>query len=1206
MKPRYILLYFILMLCGYSSVAQGPLEFIENKGQWGKWLNYKIATPSGDVLLENDGIRYVLSDHDNNYKMDYYHHGQTKVKPILNFHCYKVTFVGASTPKMSGERPQKNYYNYFVGNDSSCWRAGIHPYRDVNYTNVYNGIDMHFSSDKGNLIYEFIVHPEGNASQVSLKFEGQDQIQLRNGELIISTSVGQVSEMKPVAYQFINDNRVEVACNYHLEGNVLTYDFPGGYDHSHVLIIDPVVVLCTLTGSTADNWGYTATYDEAGNFYAGGMVNCLSYAGGGHFPVSPGAFQVTFGGGFGSSGDIDSTYACDISIIKYDPTLTHRIYATYLGGSGNERPHSLIVDPSGDLIVAGRTRSIDYPVTPGCVQATNGGGWDIVVTKFNPDCTALIGSTYLGGSGNDGVNFDSTELGFGELKYNYGDDARSEVQIDKYGNIYVADCTNSTDFPTTGTAISTTLSGLQDGVVFKMNSTLTTLLWSTYLSGSGSDAAYALAFDTSQNSIYVAGGTNSADFPTTAGTLHPAAYGGGTGLSNTDGFLLKFNTSAPYNLQKGTYIGTTGHYDQVFGVQVSETSNDVYVMGQSLGGAFPVTAGVYSNPNSCQFVMKLDSTLSTNLVSTVFGNGDPTVTNISPVAFLVDTCDNVYISGWSGNLGLGYASSGLCFGMATTPDAYKPTSIDGRDFYFIVLGSNMTTLRYATFYGRDCDSSYEVWQGEHVDGGTSRFSKQGIIYQGICANCGGIYNASTNPYGCADPFPTTSSVWSMTDSSSNCNEAALKVAFNIGPVTAVINAGPSTSGCAPLTVNFYNLSNNALTFVWNFGDGSPITTADSTSHTFTAAGIYTVSLSAANSNACFRTTDTAHYIIVVDTSVITPSFNYALTDSCGPYIATFTNTSVDDAGGTPFYQWWFGDGSFDTGAAPAAHSYPGTGTYTVTLVMSDNLACKTPDTVSHIITISSFNLSAKFSIPDSLCLGTPFTPVDTATNVSSYSWNFGDGHTSSGADPTYNFDAPGTYTVTLVAENSGACNGADTLHEVIKILSGPIANFSFTPITATANVPTTFTNLSINATRYLWNFGDNITSTEVNPIHQYNNTGTFKACLTAYNASNCPSQICKEVPTEVDPLVGIPSGFSPNGDGENDILYVRGAAIATMDLKIFNRWGQLVFETTSQEKGWDGTFNGQPQPIEAYAYVLQVSFIDGTSKLLKGNITLLR
>lgn len=1196
MKVRSILLCCCLSLIVCISYAQRPVEFVENQGQWGSWFKYRAATPGGDVLLENDGFRYVLADQDNNYKVDYYHHGQTKIIPVLKFHVYKVTFEGAGKPDITTEKPWKVYYNYFLGNDATKWKSGIHPCRDVNYNSLYNGVDMHVTSDKGNITYEFFVHPNADASEIKAKYEGQDELKIKDHNLVISTSVGQVTEMKPYAFQYINDNKVEVPCEYKIRDNVVSYYFPSGYDHSQQLIIDPIVLLCTLTGSTADNWGYSATFDEAGNFYNGGLVNTLSF--GGSYPVSPGAFQTTFGGGYGGTGSsVDSCYASDIAIIKYNPTLTERIYATYLGGSGNEHVHSMIVDPAGDLIIAGRSISTNFPVTAGAYQTTNHGNWDIIVTKFNPAGTALIGSTYIGGSGVDGVNFDSTEYGYGFLKYNYGDDSRSEVQIDNSGNIYITGCSSSTDFPVTAaTAISTTLTGMQNGVVAKLNSTLTSLLWSTYIGGNSSDAGYVLAFDTAQTSLYVAGGTNSNNFPTTAGSYHPTFQGG-----RADGFILKFNNSAPYNLQKGTYIGTPG-YDQVYGIQVSST-NQVYVMGQTLGGTFPVTAGVYTNPHSSEFIMELDSNLATDIASTVFGSGSDSTTDISPVAFLVDTCQNVYVSGWGGNLGIVGDSSGLDFGMPVTADATMPATVTGRNFYFIVLGPALTTLRYATYYGRNCSAAENglPWEGDHVDGGTSRFSKQGIIYEACCANCGGTGASG----GCLSPFPTTTGVWGPTDGSSNCNEAALKIDFNIGPVQATISAGPSLTGCAPLTVDFTNSSNNALSYVWNFGDGSPTDTAYAPTHTFTAGGTYTVTLSASNSNACFVTNDTAYLIITVDTSKITPGFTYTVTDSCGPYTVSITNTSVIDATGTTTYQWSFGNGGVYTGTTPGIQSYPDTGVYNIILIMTNPNACKSPDTLIEPIHIYDQFVSANFIIPDSVCAGTSFTPTGGATNATTTLWITG-GDTLTAAMPAFTFDSVGTDTITLIAQNPGACNGADTFTQIIKVLPVPTANFTFEPTIPTQNVPTTFTNTSVNATRYYWDFGDNTSSTEVNPVHQYSNTGTYKACLTVYNSSNCPSTLCRLVPTDVQPELGLPSAFSPNGDGQNDILYVRGADIVTMDLKIFNRWGQLVFESTNQAVGWDGKYNGVPQPIDAYGYVLLATFIDGSSKELKGNVTLLR
>ncbi len=1191
MRARFLLLCCLYSVIAYTANSQ-TAEFIENQGQWGNWIKYKATTLAGEVYMENDGFRYLLCDPANRKKIDSIHTGRLDTAR-MKFHVYKMTFEGANLqPQIEGTKPQKNYYNYYYGNDPKRWKSGIHPYQSLEYNELYPGINMHVAAEVGSLIYELFVQPGADVTKVKLNFEGPDKMYTKDGDLYINTSVGLVKEMKPYVFQYINGNKTEVACNYHLKNKQVTFDFPNDYDHTAQLIIDPTIAFwCSFTGSTADNWGFTATYDNSGNFYLAGLVNALSVAAGGlggAFPVSPGAYQSTFGGGQGNTA---IEYAADIAIMKLSTDGTTRLYATYLGGANNERPHSLIVDASNNLIVAGRTHSVDFPVTAGAYQGTNHGGWDIIVSKMNAAGTSLLASTYVGGAGEDGVNFDSTEVGYGHLKWNYGDDARSEVQVDNAGNIYVTGNSSSTDFPTTPGALSTTFGGgLQDGVAFKMNSTLSSMLWSSYLGGTGDDAGYVLAFNSDQSSFYVAGGTNSTNFPTTPGCWQTTYMG-----DSADGFILKFQNSAPYSLQKGTFVGTS-HFDQVYGIQVDQ-SNAVYVMGQSLGGAFPVTGGVYSNPNSSQFVMKMDANLTSDLISTVYGSGDPLHTNISPVAFLVDTCNNVYISGWGGNIMGGFAPgldhSGTTTGMYVTPDAHLATT-DGFDFYFIVFGPGLTAVRYATFYGRN---DPEANHGEHVDGGTSRFDKHGIIYQAICANCGG----TSGP-----PFPTTAGVWAPTNMSQNCNEAALKISFNIGPVEAIITAGPSLTGCAPLTVDFTNSSNNGLSFVWNFGDGSPTDTSYAPTHTFTAGGTYTVTLSAANSSACFVTNDTARLIIVVDTNRIDAGFDAVVLDSCGPYTVSFTNTSTSHSTGTPTYQWWFGNGSVYTGINPPVQNYPDTGLYTIVLVMTDPSACNSPDSVVKQVHIVGLEVSASFVMPDSICAGTSFTPSGGSINATTTTWYFGTGDSSTSAVPIITYNTVGTYTVTMIASNPGSCNGSDTIVHVIKVLPLPIADFSFVPLTPTANVPTSFTNLSTNANRYTWDFGDNIASSEMNPVHQFTKTGNFKVCLTAFNNSNCPSVICKLVPADVEPELGLPTGFSPNGDGENDVLYVRGAAITTLDLKIFNRWGQLVFETTSKEKGWDGTFNGQPQPIDAYAFVLTASFIDGSAKVLKGNVTLLR
>jgi len=1184
MKQGYFFL-FILFLCPLAVKAgpsTTPIHFIENKGQWDAPFKYRAQTGKGDVFLLPDEFVYVVGDYANLDKMEAYHHGLVREPQILKFHEYRMIFEGANVAEITGSKEQKTYYNYFLGNNPDKWKTGIHPFLSIEYANLYKDIDMHVSSEENAIKYEFILKPGADAAQVQVRYEGADGIEVnKKGNLVIKTSVGDVVELKPFAYQYVSDRRVEVPCTYKLKDNHVTYKFPRDYDHAQTLVIDPTVVFATFTGSTADNFGYTATYDAQGNFYAGGLVSLNL---GGSYPITPGAYQATYGGGTATSG---IQYACDMGIMKLSPDGTNRIWATYLGGADNDQPHSMVVDSAGNLVIAGRTYSNNFPVKAGCYDTSHNGNGDIVVIKLNQDATALIGSTYIGGSADDGVNFNGQEFVTGNLKYNYGDDAKSEVILDAQANIYVTASTSSPNFPVTGTAIQNVLKGTQDAVVFKLNPDITSLLWSTYIGGSADDAGYVLALNKQQTSLFVGGGTQSSDFPVTTGVWHNTYQGG-----PADGFILKFQNGGAFGLQKGSYIGTA-NYDQVYGVQV-DNSDSVYLMGQSLGGQFPVTPGVYSNPNSSQFVMKMDPGLSINRFSTVWGSGNPAVTNVSPVAFLVDTCENIYMSGWGGVLGAGMpATTGNTFGMAITPDAAQSTT-DGNDFYFIVLSKNAQSLMYGTFMGANGGV------GEHVDGGTSRFDKNGIVYQAICGGCG------------QGTFPTQpGNVWSLLNASQNCNEVALKIAFSFGPVDATASIQGDTSGCAPFTIQLVNNSTNGASYVWDFGDGTPISTQFNPGpHTYTIPGTYTIHLTVTNANACNRTIDSTILIVNVDSGEIKADFNYTLTDTCNPFTAAVTNISqyspLPNSATWTKFNWYYSDGYTFTGTTPPAHDFPDTGTYTITLVMIDTTACNNPDSVTKTIHFQKMLVDAAINMPDSLCLGAGVTFTNGSTNGITYIWIFGDGDTAMSSNPYHVYDSTGIYTVTVIAINANACNHSDTATKNIKIKAHAIADFAYTPVISVINSPITFINHSQNATSYLWGFGDGNSSELENPVHMYRKSGYYDVCLDANNPDNCPDTICKRVYADIRPLIDIPNAFSPNGDGFNDILYARGAAVETMDLRIWNRWGQLVFESNSLDHGWDGMYNGKPQEMDAYAFVLTATFIDGTTFEKQGNITLLR
>lgn len=1182
-------LLFILLAVSLSAIAHsGNMEFVRNKGQWDGDFLFKSTTGTGDVYLQNDGIIYVLTEQGAWDKIDAYKHGQIKNKPLIKGHAYKMIFENCLKADVQLDKLQSHYYNYFLGNDSKRWASEIHPGLAVDYKELYKGIDMHLSSESGNLKYDFIVAPNADVDQIQLKIDGAEKVSLgKNGNLIIHTSIGEVSELKPIVYQYVNDEKVKVPAKYKLKNNVISFDFPEGYNHDYTLVIDPTVVFCTFSGSTMDHWGFTATYDAAGNMYTGGFVSNVTGAATGTFPVSLGAFQATFGGGTTTSG---GGYSTDMGIMKISSDGTTKIYATYIGGSDNDQPHSMIVDKAGNLIISGRTYSTNYPVSTSAFDRTANGGADFVITKLNPTSTSIIGSTYIGGSSDDAVNVSPNYSIYGALagglKHNYGDDARSEVIIDNTGNIYLTGPTFSTNFPTQN-PIQGTNAGGQDAIVVKLNSDLSSLLFSTYLGGSNADAGYVLTLNNAENAIFVGGGTASSDFKTTSGTYKPT-FGG-----VIDGFVVKISNGPAYTLTQGTYIGTTS-YDQVYGIAM-DNKDELYFMGQTLGGTFPVTAGVYSVPNSSQFIMKMDNNLVAPIYSTVYGSGTSTETNISPVAFLVDTCENVYISGWGGPLNsAGVAGIGTTNSMPITPLAIQSTT-DGFDFYFFVISKNATTQLYGSYFGR---SSTTPGFGEHVDGGTSRFDKNGIVYQAMCAGCGGTAGPA---------FPTTPGSLSPTNGSSNCNLAALKITFELGAVVAKATADPDTKGCAPFTVKFKNTSTNAKTFTWDFVDGTAASTIKEPTHTFYKAGIYKVRLVVYNPDACVEY-DTTYINIEVDSNSITADFDIVILDSClAPYKVFFKNVSTFGKSGVATFVWDFGDGSPKyTGANPPVHGYTKTGTYFVTLYMNDPLACNNPDTIRKSVTIINRFLKAATTLPDVICInagGVYFANL--STNSLSVLWDFGDGTTSTTNNPTHIYDT-GTFYVTLIVYNNTACNTSDTFRHKIVIKPGAIADFDYSPKIPIENDSTHFTNLSKNALSYLWIFGDGAQSRVINPSHLYKKTGTFKTCLIAEGFENCNDTICKDISALIVPRIDVPTAFTPNGDDNgNDKLFVRGAAIASMEFSIYNRWGQLVFHTTSTEVGWDGTFGGKPQPMETYAYVLSATFINGETEIKRGNITLL-
>lgn len=1185
---------FPLLRAQYNNI-----EFIENKGQWNSNIKYFGQVAAGAFYVQKDGFMVVqhnptewatLAEARHGYGLAHARGGR-ETPIIVHSHAYKVEFLnGLQNPEITADKPLPGYTNYFIGNDPSKWAADCRVYQGITVKNVYPNVDVRYYSNGGAVKYDVIVKPGADVSRIALKYHGADRLEIKNKELVIGTSVGDLKELNPYSYQQNEKGRREVSCKYKLKNDVVSFELKD-YDPSSTVIIDPSLIFCSFTGSTADNWGFTATYGPDGSMFGGGIVFDPG------FPVSPGAFQTNFGGGvsseFGPNG-------FDIGIIKLSPNGSNRIYATYIGGSGNEFPQSLICDAQGELIIAGRTNSPDYPTTPagsGGLIGT-GGGFDIILTKLNAAGNGLIGSKRIGGNGDDGANITPYGNGATSLQHNYGDEARSEVILDNAGNIYLGSCTQSKNFPTVS-AFQSSNGGAQDGVVLKMSPDLSTLLFSSYLGGDGNDAAYVLDINPVTGNLYVAGGTESSTntFPGNhSGTIGPTYSGA------IDGFVAVISGTS---LVRSAFLGTA-NYDQVYGLKFDKKGFP-YVMGQTTG-AWPHINATYFNSGAKQFIAKLQPDLSAYVYSTTFGANSP-LPNISPTAFLVDRCENVYVSGWGGCFcqgsptTFGYPNSGT-FGLPVTANAIKGTT-DGRDFYFFVLKKDATSQLYGSFFGET--NSFGT---DHVDGGTSRFDQNGIIYQAICANCG---KEST--------FPTTPGVWSSTNRATDggeCNLALVKIAFNLAGVKAgvlsSINGVPRDStGCLPLTVDFSDTVKNAVSYEWNFGDGSPqiTTTVPASSHTFNSVGTYTVMLVAVDSATC-NIRDTSYVHIIVKDNKADLNFNPVKLNPCDSFKYRFDNLSTASiAFNNASFTWDFGDGSprQAAGTSSVFHNYNAPGTYNVKLILVDSAFCNSPDSFTVQLRVASL-VKAQFTTPPAGCA--PYSAEFTNTSLAgqSFQWDFGDGSSSAAINPTHLYATAGTYTVTLIATDPATCNVTDATRATIIVQNKPMADFNFSPDPPIENTSTAFTNQSSpDAVRFVWKFGDGdslLTTSRANVSHQYNTTGTFNACLVAFNVAGCPDTLCRQVSAIVVPAVDVPNAFTPQSGDANNKIFVKGFGISKMRFIIWNRWGQKVFETNDRNIGWDGKFHGALQPMDVYAYTLDVEFFDGKKVTKKGDITLIR
>ena len=744
-------------------------EFIENRGQWDARARFAAPVGAGAWLFaEAKGLTYALTGGLPDHEPAGLGLAGPSITPTdqLPAHALRLEFINPQALSGPvGEEAAAGARHYLRGNAPEHWASGARAWQQLRYPNLWPGIDFILKvNPTQRLEYDLLLAVGANPRRIALRYRGAEGLRLdpATGALRIKTSVGELTEYRPSAWQTdpATGRRQPVACAFRLRGGVLGFEL-GQYDHGRPLTIDPVVEFASYSGARVENWGYAAGHDGAGNLFTVGI--CFEPG----YPTSTGAYQTTFSG------------QVDVVVTKYNTAVSGagaRVWATYLGGSALEFPHSLVVNARGEVVLLVSTASANYPTTAGAVgRSFRGGpavapygssttlalptGADIVLTRLSADGRSLRASTYLGGSGTDGL-LDALAPA-PRLRHNYGDAVRGDLVLDPAGNVYVASVTNSGNFP--GLPAGAAIVGGSDGLVTSLDSTFSRVRWTTLLGGSGADAAYSLARDADTGNLYAAGGTTSSDLGGRAGGYQPALGGG------VDGFVALLTPGGA--LTQSTYLGTAS-FDQACFVRLGRGGQPC-VLGQTLDNNWPgLDPLCYGNLFGRQFIQQLSPDLRRSGFGTVFGSGRAT-TDIAPTAFEVDCYGRIFVMGWGGGLD---PNGGSTQGLPTTPNAFQRIS-DTRDFYLLQLSDQARTLDYATFFGTAAD--------DHVDGGTSRFDANGNLYQALCA-C----NLST---GTALPLPPAAHFYASTNGSPHCDNAAFKLSLLPGTTPA----GPDTlSVCA--------------------------------------------------------------------------------------------------------------------------------------------------------------------------------------------------------------------------------------------------------------------------------------------------------------------------------------------------------------------------------------------------------------------------
>ena len=717
---------------GFSEIKENslPLFFVQNAGMAEASVRYIAATSEMSAAFAGDSATFRI-------------HGEQ----------VQVRFAGANRGAApEGVEPLAAKANFFLGQDPHKWHTGVPTFQRILYRNLYPGIDLTYSGTKDRIKSEFTVAPGAGPRFIRLEYSGTLSI-AANGDLIVRSAGSELRERAPEIFQKTTAGRVQVAGRYRLIDEHAAGFEVDSYDALLPLVIDPVISYSTYLGGTGISAVTGLAVDSGGNLYVTGWTEALD------FPIV-GAVQAANQGGV------------DVFVAKFNPTGTTLLYATYLGGGGDDRGSAIAVDSAGEAYVTGSTASSNFPLAA-AIRIALGGTKTAFVLKLNAVGNTLIFSTYFGGT--------SWETG-------------NAIALDGAGNAYVAGDTQSANFPVLR-AVQSTIGGGMDAFVTELTSA-GQLAFSTFLGGAGNEHAGGIAVDASA-SVYVVGGTYSANFPLVAPIQ-------GVNGGSQDAFVTKIDGGGS-PIVYSTYLGGngTGTSEQANAVAV-DSSGNAYVAGVTNSSNFPVTSGAYQTAfNGVQdaFVTKINAVGNTLLYSTYLGGtGFDWATGIG-----LDSGGNAYVAG--------YTSSG----DFATVNGVQAAFGGMYDAFVTELTATGNGLGFSTYFG---GSGSDVANGIAVDGSGNMFvggqtNSSDLPLQGpIQSSNNGGSTGWVARLGVTAPPPQVPSTVSVTPSSGSGNSVILTAKYSdtggaaaLTTVSLLLNTSASTANACYVS---YNSTTNAI------------------------------------------------------------------------------------------------------------------------------------------------------------------------------------------------------------------------------------------------------------------------------------------------------------------------------------------------------------------------------------------------------------